>query len=265
MIGFTTLERYELKYWVPPRLQRAVRLHVEAFMKPELGGAPQQNVSLYLDNLEHSLYRAHVWGAVDRFKLRVRRYGSGESEQVFAEIKRKVKDVVVKKRAVIAAADWAKVIEPTGTVADPEQHEFAYLLAVTRAVPQTIVSCERTAWVPPTTLETTRITLDENIVAYPWRGAFFDLDPRRATPIDGEDEHAGDGRQAILELKFTGAAPAWMQDLVQRFGLYRTAYSKFCAATRAMDPMAQAWLNSRTALSRDERDEFTDELAAFPH
>lgn len=265
MVGYTTLERYELKYWVPPRLMSLVRAHVESFMVREQPGPAQRNVSLYLDSIDRQLYRAHLWGSPDRFKLRVRRYGAGPSEQVFAEVKRKVKDVVVKKRAVIAAADWSKVIEPTGPVPDPQQHEFAYLLAVTGAVPQTVVACERTAWVPRTTLDSSRVTIDENIVAYPWRGAFFDLDGRHATPIDGEDEHAGEGRQAVLELKFTGGAPGWMQGLVQRFGLYRTAYSKFCAAMRAIDPHAHAWLNTHSALARAERDVYPDELAAFPH
>jgi VTC domain len=265
MQGFTTLERYEYKYWVPPRLMPLVRAHVESFMVPEHGGAAQRNVSLYLDSIDRQLYRAHLWGSADRFKLRVRRYGAGPSEQVFAEIKRKVKDVVVKKRAVIAAADWTRVIEPTGPIADPQLNEFAYLLAVTGARPQTVVSCDRTAWVPRTSLESTRVTIDEAIVAYPWRGAFFDLDGRHSTPIDGEDEHAGEGRQAILELKFTGAAPGWMQGLVQRFGLYRTAYSKFCAAMRAVDPAAHHWLITHSALARAERDVYPNERGAFSH
>jgi hypothetical protein len=170
----------------------------------------------------------------------------------------------VKKRSVIAAADWRKVIDATGQVTDPHQEEFAYLLATTGAVPQVLVQCERTAWVPRTPLESTRITLDEAIVGYPWRGDFFDLDPRHATPIDGEDAHARAGRQAILELKFTDGAPGWMRDLVQRFGLARTTYSKFCAAMRVLDPATLAPLALRIPLARAERRADPDEWAVFP-
>jgi VTC domain len=262
-VGFTSLERYELKYWVAPRLLAPVREHLGALLVREHAG-PQQNVSLYLDTLDRAFYRAHIWGQSNRFKLRVRRYGSAQGEQVFAEVKRKVKDVVVKKRAVIAAADWAKVISPTGPVTDPHLEEFAYLLAVTGAAPQVIVACLRTAWVPRISVDSARVTLDEAIVGYPWRGAFFDLDPRWATAIDGADAHPGTGRQALLELKFTGGAPGWMRDLVQRFGLTRTAYSKFCAAMRVLDPLAASPLLTRTPLARAERRAEPTELASFP-
>jgi hypothetical protein len=260
-VSFTFLERYELKYWVPPRLLSDVRAFVEMFLEPEHRGQQQSNVSLYLDSLEHTLFRAHVGGSADRFKLRVRRYGSGSSETVFAEVKRKVKDVVVKTRAVIPASAWSAVIEPRGAVADPLLQDFAYRVAVTRAVPQLIVACTRSAWVPSISFDTTRVTLDEDITALPYRGAFFDLDPRQAVAIDGEDSHQGfRGRLAMLELKFTGAAPAWMSDLTRRFGLQRTNYSKFVAATRILDERALLPLLGRVPLLPDERRVGPDEL-----
>jgi hypothetical protein len=270
-VSFTFLERYELKYWVPPRLLSDVRAFVEMFLEPEHRGQRQTNVSLYLDSLDHTLYRAHVGGSADRFKLRVRRYGSGSSETVFAEVKRKVKDVVVKTRAVIPASAWSAVIEPVtgptgrvdsfGAVADPLLQDFAYRVAVTRAVPQLIVACTRSAWVPAISLDTTRVTLDEEITALPYRGAFFDLDPRHAVAIDGEDAHLGfRGRLAMLELKFTGAAPGWMSDLTRRFGLQRTNYSKFVAATRILDERALLTLLGRVPLLPDERRVGPDEL-----
>lgn len=264
-MSFTVLERYELKYWVPLRLVPEVRSFVEMFLTPEHGGQPQTNVSLYLDSLDHTLYRAHVGGSADRFKLRVRRYGSGDTETVFAEVKRKVKDVVVKTRAVIPAAAWSAVIEPSGAVTDPLLQEFAYRLAVTGAVPQLIVSCQRTAWLPSLTIDPARVTLDEDITALPFRGAFFELDRRSAMAIDGEDAHQGfRGRLAMLELKFTGSAPAWMSDLTRRFGLQRTNYSKFVAATRALDERALLPLLGRVALLPDERRVGPDELLLNP-
>ena len=263
-MSFTSLERYELKYWVAPQLIPAVRRHVETLLVPEHGGARQRNVSLYLDTLDRHLYRAHIWGSADRFKLRVRRYGSGPSPTVFAEIKRKVKDVVLKRRAVIAAADWAKVIEPTGTVTDPDLEPFAYLLAVTRAVPQVIVCCERSAWVPRIAQDSARVTLDEDIVASEYRGRFFELEPAHQLPIDGEDAHGGEGRMAMLELKCTGGVPGWMRDLVRRFDLQRTAYSKFCAAMRLLDPLAQTQALLRLPVAPAERDLTINELAVRP-
>jgi hypothetical protein len=147
-------------------------------------------------------------------------------------------------------------------VTDPLLEEFAYLVAVNGVVPQLIVSCDRTAWMPPDLIDTARVTLDEDIVATPYRGLFFDLDPAAGIPLDGEDAHRGKrGRMSMLELKFTHAAPGWMSDLVQRFELERTNYSKFVAATRLLDPRSLEPLLLRTPLSPAERLMAPEELA----
>jgi hypothetical protein len=44
----------------------------------------------------------------------------------------------------------------------------------------------------------------------------------------------------ILELKCTTAVPLWMSDIVRRFNLVRTGFSKFCSTVEATLPDMRA-------------------------
>lgn len=231
-------ERVEFKYWVSLAQVREVQRFAEGLLEPDLAGGAhdQRNVSLYLDTPELTFLANHEAERPDRFKLRVRRYGRSSAGPVFLEIKRKVKHVIVKKRAALAPADLPAVLAqatPLPKCADRAHlEEFSYLHSVSQAEPVVLVACNRLAYKAADPLDEARLTIDRDIVYQPWRGEFFDLDERADVPIDGEEAHGRPTRAALLELKFGERAPEWMAALVTRFGLQRTNYSKYCAAVR---------------------------------
>jgi hypothetical protein len=122
--------RAELKYSVPSAIADAA-LHVARGYLPHDAFAlgPQQPVSsLYLDTAHLTFLRWHRERVVDRFKLRIRRYGDHAAPTVYAEVKRKTGAVVHKQRApfpadalhaVLNASAGRLLVEPVGRVLPP--------------------------------------------------------------------------------------------------------------------------------------------------
>jgi VTC domain len=234
----TTFERVELKYWLESWQIEPLQKLTQQLMVPDLAGNElnQRNVSLYLETPNFTFLKNHEAGLPDRLKLRVRRYGnSDKSGTVFCEIKRKVKNVILKSRARIAGTDLDDVLLGVRTpeTKDPAHLEqFMFHQLLTRAQPKVIVSCDRMAFKAEDPLDSARLTIDSNIAYQPWRGEFFNISRAHDVAIDGVASHGRNRRCALLELKFMNRAPVWMAELIGRFGLERTAYSKFCSAIR---------------------------------
>src|SRR4051812_27775304 len=99
--GTPSQERFEIKYWVPERLTATVATFANSYLKVDpyqaLNG--QRVSSLYLDTPAHHFYQDHVDESPDRAKLRIRVYGETLGAHAFFELKRKVKSVIVKRRA----------------------------------------------------------------------------------------------------------------------------------------------------------------------
>jgi hypothetical protein len=235
-------ERYEYKYWVTPEIAARVVAFAAPYVEPDVQGASahQRNTSLYLDTPDLGFYRAHVEGQPDRLKLRVRRYGTPAAGPAFFELKRKVKSVIVKKRATVPAAHVDDVLAgraglpPLARDADRRNLEaFLYEQIVHRAEPRFLVTCVREAYRSRDAALDVRLTVDSEIAYRRARGAAFDGDEAGWTPIGGEREHGATGRRVMLELKFSGVAPAWMDEAAQALGLERGAYSKYVAAVNA--------------------------------
>jgi hypothetical protein len=246
-------ERYELKYWVPESLARAVEEWARPFVvRDPVGGGDgvQRNTSLYLDTPDHEFLDLHVEKAPDRFKLRVRRYGDPPSSPAFFEIKRKVKRVIAKRRALVAPEHVRGLLDgstmalpPLKRASDqPHLEAFLYYMMVYRAVPTIYTSCIRTAYMSPDPEEDVRLTVDRNIVCQPATGFDFAPDPKRWVPAGGPEWAPAHEGTVILELKFRGTAPWWMAELTQALPLDRNGYSKYVAAV---------W----NKLGRDRRDE----------
>ena len=89
--GLLAQGRTELKYSVPGPIADAA-LHVaRGYLRPDAFAlGPQQLItSLYLDTAHLTFLRWHRERVVDRFKLRIRRYGDHSAATLYAEVKRK--------------------------------------------------------------------------------------------------------------------------------------------------------------------------------
>ena len=93
--------RTELKYSLPGAIADAALHEARGYLRHDnFALGPQQLVtSLYLDTAHLTFLRWHREGVLDRFKLRIRRYGDHAAPMLYAEVKRKTGSVVRKHRA----------------------------------------------------------------------------------------------------------------------------------------------------------------------
>ena len=241
--------RYELKYLIDERCARRVRdfvrvqLRRDRFAQPAMAGA-YPVYSIYLDSADLSLFNATLHGHKNRFKLRARYYDHQADSPVFFEIKRRVNDIIFKERAAVrreavkrllagAPASREDLIDPDDHDAFSSLHHFCHLRHLVQAGGRTIVAYTREAWNAADN-DDLRVTFDRAV-----RGAWFDdrqpIDHALAVdgghwvhpPLDGE---------VVLELKFTGTYPRWMQELVASCDLYRVCMAKYVNCVMAMGP-----------------------------
>lgn len=247
----TTFERFELKYWVTS----LVADRIVHFSRPYLehdpfsrSGKTTRNVSLYLDSRGYHFHAVHTSGAPARIKIRVRTYGDppqspvrpGESggRVAFFETKRKIKSVTLKARATLPIEHVSAVLDGSIDLSlckpsdRPHLETFLFLSAVHRAEPKVLVASRREAFVSRVRGHDVRMTIDREIAYQPAHGRELVADPRRWIPLDGlrgRRPPYGVSR-ALVELKFLGAAPSWMVEMVARLDMRRESFSKYIAA-----------------------------------
>lgn len=245
--GFTRLERYELKYHVPTTFLP----QLEAFLLPwcELDPACEKRrdgfywiSSLYLDSPQHTFLKWGRYKPEGRFNMRVRAYGDHpeDSESWHFELKEKSCDQVTKLRGVLRGADPRQLWDDPDSVFRKAKGEDLvnlrkfYLRAMTyNATPFILTQYRRKAWFG-TMEDYARVTFD---IGMRWReeqGFDFSVDPRQMRPSD-LPERFDPGCNAVLELKCTREhIPIWMMDLIRRFDLVRSGFSKFESAGRGL-------------------------------
>ncbi len=180
--------------------------------------------SLYLDSPGLEGYGRRLDHARIRNRVRVRTYGDrGDDARVFLECKRKLGRRVVKQRVAVVGTDGWRSADATEPWSTPELDGQPGRLArrwrdIVRAQglePVCTVHYLREVFVDGTA----RLTLDYQV------RASLAGDPRRLrrrgdVPLLPED-------WMVLELKFQGAEPAWMRQLVRRMKLISEPVSKF--------------------------------------
>jgi hypothetical protein len=182
--------------------------------------------SLYLDSDDLVLYQQTVAGEKNRFKLRVRSYSDDPSEPVFLEVKRKVNNIVRKRRARVTRAVANSVLQrlALGKSADltpsvtADIDFFDHHFALVQAKPVVRIKYVREAY-ESAGGDPVRVTLDTDLMHVPTLTPDLRHDDGRwvATPSDG----------VILEIKFTDNFPSWVNDLVQTFGLKQQPVPKY--------------------------------------
>jgi hypothetical protein len=255
------IERYELKYRIPPDLAPRIRDAVRPFVRPDSASAhgPYTISSLYFDTTDRLLYQQTLDQAPRRFKLRVRRYRTGP---YFIECKQRIRDVIVKTRVAISPEAWPHVLRaPDGErwVTSPRDLQnlgvFTQRLRRTGAAPLVVVRYEREAFVSLVD-DYGRVTFDHRLCALPAVGWELPIDGVGWLPVDSPDRFGLPMSGVVLELKCTATVPLWMSDLVREFGLVRTGFSKYCASVERIDEAAgdrDRWMNREAApwLSRE--------------
>jgi hypothetical protein len=221
--------RYECKYLVTPGIASEIRQFISPFMIPDAhdrGSHGYPICSLYLDTLDLHLYRQTVAGEKNRFKLRVRSYSDDPSTPVYLEVKRRVNDVVLKRRTKLARSDVSALLSngegawtdwrTRDVVADVES--FAGHVSVAAARPFLRVKYLRMAY--------------QTVGGDPLR-VTFDTHVQWCPTFDDNLSHNGDGwiptdlHETIVEIKFTDRYPAWVGEMIRVFGLHRQSVPKY--------------------------------------
>jgi len=158
-------------------------------------------------------------------------------DPVFLEIKRRDNSLVRKSRARLSGPAFRELV--SGGAPDVTQlagpalscyGEFVTSVARLGAGPIVHVRYEREAWVG-LYQQDIRVTIDRQL-----RSASAHMWPQ---PDESNLEWSEvEQRMLLLELKFDVAFPPWMRELVRRFELQRTSFSKYRnSVLRSADPL----------------------------
>jgi len=233
------LERYEYKYFVPEDRADAIRSFVRPYgtLDRYAACAPERRYTIhniYLDTPGLDLYSACMSGDPDRLKLRIRWYDEKALGPFFVEVKRKIRNVVVKDRARVSREEFRALLRGN-RVAAPDVPAFQALatfrdqMSLRGAVP---TLCSRYTREPYESIfgDYARLTLDRAMCYQPVGDADLPEEPRAWTYVDAAAATGGIRQALVLELKFTRDFPRWMSDLVAEFDLERIGYSKYVSS-----------------------------------
>lgn len=238
------IERHEAKYIVPYSLLPEVRRYLEPYVERDRNGVgefPKYLVrTIQLDNPALSLHYAKEVEALNRFKLRIRTYGTDGKAPYFIEVKRKIRDIIVKSRSVIPASSYSPdlFLAPRSDIPFSSENERMNYLDFLRvsgeigARPVLMIQYERESYMGK--LENyARLTFDTRI-CYQLTSSydFGYVEGRRwrrvDTPTGLRTTYAG----FVLEMKSKLGIPRWMIDFVREFDLVRVGFCKYSAALR---------------------------------
>jgi hypothetical protein len=226
--------RYELKY----RISESVAEAITQFVKPHLHldhycrSQPNRSypiVSLYLDSRDLVLCWQSLEGQKNRFKLRIRSYTDDPAYPRFLEIKRRLNSIIIKSRARIRQEDIAGLIcgggvSRDGSGADEQTpQQFRFYRDMIGAGPVILVRYMRQAYEGDRE-NRVRVTFD--------RGLSFKSSSRPEVTLDGGRWQRYPGHSVILEIKFTGAFPVWLSQMVRCFNLRQQSFSKYVSSLK---------------------------------
>jgi hypothetical protein len=229
-----TFERFEYKYLLPSPMTGPVRRFIAPYVRPDAHAGGRYTVSnLYLDTPDLEFYQEHARGAADRFKLRLRAYDA--SGPVFLEVKRKIKNVIVKSRVqiprdrcrglLLGGEDLPLEALPAGCL-----EEFRGRSIHRGVRPVLLIEYDREAY-EGVLEDETRITFDRAIRYRPTEEMEL-AGGGDWIHVDGASDLGGSCSAILVELKFNTTCPAWMVDLVRAFNLERQSFSKYMASMR---------------------------------
>ncbi len=213
-------QRYELKYMLSAEQKERILAAMEPYMIPDRYGRSTVR-NLYFDTDSYRLIRRSLDKPAYKEKLRLRSYSRASADSyVFAEIKKKYKKVVYKRRVSMSereAMAWLSG-ERHCTASGQIVREIDYFRSFYGALRPTVFICyDREAYFSRER-EDFRVTFDDRIL---FRREELTLDSEPyGLPILDEGK-------VLMEIKCEGGMPLWMTELLSREKLYKTSFSKY--------------------------------------
>ncbi|MBR2634449.1 MAG: polyphosphate polymerase domain-containing protein [Clostridia bacterium] len=219
----TTFSRYEIKFLLDEAKYERILSEIGPRMEQDAWGKTTVR-NLYYDTPSYRLCRRSLEKPVYKEKLRLRSYGRVTgTETVFAELKKKYKHRVYKRRLPLPeekAVPWLGGETPA-PVSSQIAEEIDAVLAFYREMrPTVFLSYDREAFYSRESRDF-RLTFDRNVL---YRCEDLSLQKEAwGTPLLPE------GR-VLMELKCAGGIPLWMAELLSRERIYKTSFSKYGTA-----------------------------------
>jgi hypothetical protein len=231
-----SFERFEYKYAVPHAASDDLRRYIAPYLRPDPYCARSPSgryviTNQYWDSPGLAFYWAHACGSVDRFKLRVRTYGDPETtDRYYFEIKRRVRQVIVKQRAGVSAALCAAALDGDPDAVEDRSRRtfdrFTGLALQYGARPNMLIRYEREAF-ENVFDEDARLTFDRAISYQPVDEGRPWGDPRAWRFVDDAETLCEVRGAMLMELKFSRFYPPWMTEVLRKFDVVRTSFSKY--------------------------------------
>ena len=211
--------RRELKFLITEEVARellkfmADRIHPDAFGKSTVN-------SLYYDTPSMRLIRRSLEKPLYKEKFRLRYYGQyNDKTKVFAEIKKKYKSVVYKRRIAMSQGETLDFLKngPNDGQTPTEKEISFFFKRYEDLKPTMLISCEREAYFDKED-DGLRFTFDRNIL---YRNYDLSLESQRyGDPILKNG-------QVLLEIKTEGSLPLWVCRMLSERKLYKQSFSKY--------------------------------------
>jgi SPX domain protein involved in polyphosphate accumulation len=226
-------QRFEFKYPITPDEEKEIKSYlrryvdIDPFAQNTKTGS-YEVFSLYYDSPAFYYYHEKIDGVIKRKKVRLRTYrNDGQfAKYAFFEFKRKHDVVILKDRFLLPLHDYTKLIgnhDFVGTSAIRDQNqkkiieEFEWEQHLRSIRPQVLITYTREPFLGKYN-KNFRITFDKDIKAIQNDNLFY----------AGNDYADVSRGITIMEIKYNGVLPFYINDIIQNFNLDRAAYSKYC-------------------------------------
>lgn len=174
--------------------------------------------SIYYDTEDYAMVRRSIERPVYKEKLRMRSYGTPQEDgYVFAEIKKKYKGIVYKRRVGAGYRQMEAFLSGQNSLPDHQQiqREIQWVLRQENLKPKVLVAYDRIAMEE---MDGLRITFDTNMR---WRKERLDLRMGSdGLPILPEE-------RIVMELKTMHAIPFRVARLLSESHIYPSSFSKY--------------------------------------
>ncbi len=221
----TVFKRYELKYMITAEQKQQVLKAMEPYMELDKYGKTTIR-NLYFDTDTYLLIRRSIEKPKYKEKLRIRCYCDAENDTtVFAELKKKYKSVVYKRRISLPyqeAMDWLTGKKHCNSDTQISKEIDYFIDYYGTLHPTVFLSYRREAFYSKDKSDF-RVTFDDDILV---RQSDLSLKSKvYGTPILSKDK-------ILMEIKCSGGIPLWMTEVLSREKIYKTSFSKYGTAYR---------------------------------